>query len=637
MALGVSLLNQSQMIITFIILIITLALFIWGKWRADFVALLSLIALYLFGILDTEQALSGFSNMAVIMMGALFVIGEGLTRTGLSSWVGEQFVRVGGSSQTRLMIVLLLGTALVGAFVSSFGAIAIMMPIVIAASWRTGSTPSRFLIPLSFVGIVGGLLTLVSMAPNIIVTDLLANAGLRPFGFFEFSLIGVPLLLTAVIFMITAGKKLLPDQRGGQRPINLAALTEDLATEHALKEELFLLRVRYDSYLVGQTLAEAKIGQAYQVSVLRIEHIRDTAGSDYTTAVAETLRKLQADNQISVPGPHTTIRANDVLLVKGQTDRVNHLAADFNLGMEALDDHDGGLQQVLFTQEVGLSEIIIAPRSQYVGQTISESRMADLFNVQVLSIVRQGKGIDLRTARLKAGDVLLVRASWEQLELFQSRSRNFVVIGSPEATSRQVVEIGPKSITAVVALLVMILLMVSGLVTPVMATIIAAAIMVIGHSLTVEQATRAISIRNVLLLAALLPMSIALQETGGAALMADTLIDWIGPASPIILMAGIFLLTSAFAQVISVTASTVLIAPITLEVALDLGYAPHAFMIIVVVAAATAFLTPFATSTNLMVMTPGGYKFSDYTKVGLPLLLIVLIVSLILVPQIWPV
>ena len=166
------------------------------------------------------------------MMGALFVVGDGLTRTGLSSWVGEQFVRAGGNSQTRLMIVLLVGTALMGAFVSSFGAIAIMMPIVIAASWRTGSTPSRFLIPLSFVGVVGGLLTLVSMAPNIIVSDLLANAGLRPFGFFEFSLIGVPLLVTAVIFMITAGKKLLPEQRSGQQPVNLAALTEDLATEH---------------------------------------------------------------------------------------------------------------------------------------------------------------------------------------------------------------------------------------------------------------------------------------------------------------------------------------------------------------------------------------------------------------------
>ena len=199
------------------------------------------------------------------------------------------------------------------------------------------------------------------------------------------------------------------------------------------------------------------------------------------------------------------------------------------------------------------------------------------------------------------------------------------------------VEFGPKSIGAIVALLVMILLMVSGLVTPVMATIIAAAIMVLGRSLTVEQATRAISIRNVLLLAALLPMSIALQVTGGAELIANTLIDWIGPASPIVLLAGIFLLTSAFAQVISVTASTVLIAPITLEVAINLGFDPHAFLIIVVVAAATAFLTPFATSTNLMVMTPGGYKFSDYTKVGLPLLVVIMIVSLILVPLIWPV
>ncbi|MDX1414302.1 MAG: SLC13 family permease [Candidatus Promineifilaceae bacterium] len=624
------------MIITFIILFITLALFIWGRWRADFVAFLALIALYLFGVLDTEQALSGFSNMAVIMMGALFVVGEGLTLTGISSWLGEQFVRVGGESQTRLLVVLLLGTAVMGAFVSSFGAIAIMLPIVIAASWRMGSTPSRFLIPLSFVGVVGGLLTLVSMAPNIIVSDLLANLGLRPFGFFEFGLIGVPLLVTAVVFMVTAGRRLLPEQRGGQRPVNLAALAEDLAADYDLKEELFLLRVRFDSLLVGKTLAEAQIGELYKVSVLRIDHMRERVGSEPLSAVVERLRKLHVDDQISVPGPASVVEANDVLLVLGRTDHVHHLATELKLGLEPLREGGEELQHALFTQEVGLAEIIIAPRSQYVGQTIAESRLSDFYNAQVLNIVRQGHMINLRTSRLQAGDVLLVRATWDQLELFKSRSRNFVVIGSPEAASRQVVEIGPRSVTAVVALLVMIILMISGWVTPVMATIIAAAIMVLGRSLTVEQATRAISLRNVLLLAALLPMSIALQVTGGAELIANVLVRWIGPASPIFLLAGIFLLTSAFAQVISVTASTVLIAPITLEVALDLGYNPHAFMIIVVVAAATAFLTPFATSTNLMVMTPGGYQFSDYTRIGLPLLLVIMIVSLILVPLIWP-
>jgi di/tricarboxylate transporter len=295
------------------------------------------------------------------------------------------------------------------------------------------------------------------------------------------------------------------------------------------------------------------------------------------------------------------------------------------------------LQEILFTPEMGLSEIVIAPRSRYIGHTVTEMRFADRFNVQVLSILRQGEEIDLRYSLLEAGDVLLVRATWEQLELYKQESHNFVVIGSPEAASQQVFKLGRSSITSMFSLLLMVVLLVTGVVPPVMAALIAAAVMVLGGSLTVKQASDAIVLNNVILLAALLPMSTALQVTGGADLIANSIVNLLGETSIVILLAGVFLLTSAVTQVISNTAAAVLIAPIALQVALELRYSPHAFLMAVAVAAATGFLTPFSTPTNLLVMTPGGYKFGDYALVGLPLLILILIASMLLLPIIWPV
>ena len=621
------------MYITFLILAVTIALFIWGRFRADLVAVLSLIALYLFGILDIEQALSGFSNPTVIMLAALFVVGEGLTRSGMSGWVGEQMIRLGGSSEIRLKLILLTGTAMIGAFISNTGTVAIMMPVIAAAAWRIGSIPSLFLIPLAFVANISGLLTLVGTPPNIIVSDVLAETGLRPFGFFEFSLIGVPLLLVTLVFMVTVGKRLLPIRRAARKPVDLAELTEQLAADHTLPDQLFLLQVQPGSILAGKTLSEAGLGRDYQVTVLKIDHKTDLPGEGFDVIP----HQLGVDGTIIQPGAGSIIRPGDLMVVKGGHDSVSRLASDCGMFFQLLDETEINLQEILFTPEMGLSEIVIAPRSRYIGHTVTEMRFADRFNVQVLSILRQGDEIDLRYSLLEAGDVLLVRATWDQLELYKQESHNFVVIGSPEAASQQIFKLGRSSITAMFSLLLMVVLLVTGVVPPVMAAMIAAAVMVLGDSLTVKQASDAIVLNNVILLAALLPMSTALQVTGGADLIANSIVNLLGGTSIIILLAGVFLLTSAVTQVISNTAAAVLIAPIALQVALELRYSPHAFMMAVAVAAATGFLTPFSTPTNLLVMTPGGYKFGDYARVGLPLLTIILIASLLLLPLIWPV
>jgi di/tricarboxylate transporter len=308
----------------------------------------------------------------------------------------------------------------------------------------------------------------------------------------------------------------------------------------------------------------------------------------------------------------------------------------FNLGVQPIDEDQGQLKEVLFTQEVGLAEVLITPRSDYVGLTVREGQFGQKYGVQVLSVARQDTSVDQKMTRLRFGDSLLVRGAWGAIRILKDESRNFVVVGSPEAMAREVVGLGRHTIVAVLALLGMVVLMLTGLVPTVIATLIAGCVVVLGGCLTVEEAYRSVSWETVILIAAMLPMSTALQVTGGAKFIADGLVNSLGALGPLLLMAGVFLLTVAFSQVISNTATTVLVAPVALGAALEMGVSPHAMLMMVVVGASSAFLTPIASPPNTLVMTPGGYRFDDYVKAGLPLLVLFLAASLLLVPLIWP-
>jgi di/tricarboxylate transporter len=624
------------MILTFVILVTTILLFIWGKFRPDLVALLSLLALYLTGIINTEQALAGFANSTVIMVAALFVLAEGLSRAGVTAWLGQQLLNQAGGSEVRLLTMLMTGTAALSAFLSNTGTVAMLLPAVVAAAWRTRSVPSKFLIPLAFAANTGGLLTLIGTPPNIVVADVMAGAGLRPFGFFEFALVGLPLLLTFVLFTAFFGRRLLPAREVSDRPIDLAAAVDELAEVYSLEGNLFRLRVRQGSSLVGQTLAGAGLGRDYDLTVLRIESV-SAEGSESERRhrpLWDTLETLRHD-EVLFPRRDTVIRPQDVLLVKGTQDSVQGAMVRFNLGVQPIDEADDQLTEVLLSQEVGLAEVLVTPRSDYVGLTVSEGQFAQKYGVQVLRIGRQDTPADQKTARLQFGDSLLVRGTWEAIRLLKDEGRNFVVVGSPEAMAREVVGLSPQMLVSVLALVGMVILILTGLVPTVIAAMMAAAVVILGRCITMQEAYRSISWETVVLIAAMLPMSTALQVTGGAEFIADVLVNTLGAFHPLTLMAGAFLLTAVFSQVISNTATTVLVAPIVLQAALEMGVSPYAMLMMVVVGASSAFLTPIASPPNTLVMTPGGYRFNDYVKVGLPLLVIFLVVSLALVPLIW--
>jgi di/tricarboxylate transporter len=630
------------MILTFVILAITIIFFIFGRLRADVVALLSLLTLFLAGIITLDQALSGFGDSTVIMIAALFVIGDGLSRTGVTAWLGERMLRLAGNNKVRLLVVMMAATAILSAFISNTGTVATLMPAVISAAWRIGSVPSKFLMPLAFAANTGGLLTLTGTPPNIIVNQSLLSAGLDGFGYFEFALIGLPLLVAAILYMVLVGRKLLPARKVEERPAGLTESVGELARDYTIESSLYWLRVRYGSRLVGLTLEEAALGRDYNVSVIRIEHPIRVNGrqADQTIlksrGVIESLEKLQTDHVDPVPGPGTKISANDVLLVKGSQDAIDRVMVWFNVGVQKASGADQDLAEMLLSHEVGIAEVLLTPRSAYIGRTVSQGHFAEKFNVQVLNIRRQHKQVEFSQSRLRFGDALLVRGRWKDIELLGNERRNFVVVGSPESMARQVVELNRQAVIASLALISMIILMVTGFVPTVIAALIAAIVMVLGGCLSMEQAYRSVSWSSVILIAAMIPMSIALQVTGGAEFLADALVDSLGSFGPLALMSGVFLLTTALSQVINNSATTVLVSPIVLQAANDLGVSPYPMMMIVAISASTAFLTPIGTTTNLMVSAPGSYSFNDFIKLGLPLVVIFLLLSLALVPMIWP-
>ncbi len=629
------------MVLTFTILAVTIFLFIFGRWPADLVALVSVLVLFLGGILSLDQALSGFASSTVIMIAALFIVGEGLSRTGVTAWLGQKMLSAAGNQKIRLLVVVMAGTALLSAFISNTGTVATLLPAVSSAAWHVGSVPAKFLMPMAFAANSGGLLTLTGTSPNIIVNDVLAASGEQPFGYFEFALIGLPLLLAAIVYMVAIGRRLLPSRKAEERPPELTESMGELAEDYVLPGNIYRLRVRNGSALIGQTLEQARLGRDYSISVLSMRRGsaigKEPSGLERSRQIVrEGIDRLQSDLVDEVPGPEAVVKVNDILIVKGSSKALQRLMFRFNLAVQRADTEQEELTSDLISHEIGLAEVVIAPRSAYRRRTVAQGQFAKKYGVQVLSLRRRDQAINLKNRRLAVGDALLVRGTWENIELLKNERRNFVVVGSPEEMLRQVVELSPQAIVAVLALLGMIFLMVSGLVPVVIAALLAAVVMVIGKCLSMPQAYRTISWNSVVLIAAMIPMSIALQETGGAEFIADGLINTLGSVGPIALMAGIFVATTALSQVVSNSATTVLMAPIVLQVGLDMGLSVRPLMMIVAVSASTAFLTPIGTTTNLMVTTPGDYKFQDFLRVGIPLVILFMVIRLILVPIIWP-
>ena len=611
------------MTLMLIILTITIGLFVWGKYSPDVIALVSMLSLFLCGIINLNETLSGFSNPTVIMIAALFIIGEGLSQTGWTALAGKKLIELAGKSVPKLLVIIILGSGVLSGFVSNTGTVATLLPATISSAWSIGTMPSKILIPVAFGSNTGGLLTLTGTPPNIIANNALIDAGFEGFSFFEFGLIGLPLLIIALLYFRYIGFKVLPKNKTNNKPINIDSTLHEWIKGYEIDNDYYQLRIRSASPLINTKISEWDLENKYHIHLIRLKRRHPN-------------RLKGTQPFIEFPENDTDLRYHDIITVKGNTADINKIMIEFRLGLLPKESAKTELRTNLINQEVGMSEVLISLNSQLVGRKIKLKEYFKRYEIQLLAASRNREPFLEEEMRVNAGDSFIIRGPWENIEKLKDQHKHIVVVGSPEEMLKDVDKLTPKSYIALGALFLMIAMLVLKLVPGSIAALISAGIVLFTGCVPFSKAYKSISFTSVVMIAAMIPMGVAIQKTGAAELISNSLIGFLGKENPTLLLAGIFILTTTFSQFINNSATAVLMAPIVLLAAGTVGISPEPLLITVAVSASTAFLTPIGTTTNAMVISSGNYKFMDYFKVGLPLLIIFLITTLLLVPIIWP-
>ena len=611
----------TPMNITLIILLVSSIFFMQGKVRADLVAICALLALVVTGILLPSEALSGFSNPVVIMMIGLFVVGGGIFRTGLAKLISSKILRLAGESEIRLFVLVMLVTASIGAFVSNTGTVAVMMRIVVSIAVSAKVSPKRFLMPLAFASSMG-ILTLIATPPNMIVSNELEKNGFEALSFFSFTPVGLVCLAVGIVVLYFLSKFFLSDEDGKENNDKKSGKSlTDLTHEYQL-HKLTHISISDDSDMIGKTLRELQIPNRYNISIVTVEKI--VGGGRFRKNTSEV-----------VAGPNTIIEKGDVLVCYGKKSNISRFIDENNFSV--LEDVEKGTDIFDF-QEIGIAEVFIMPNSKLVNRTIIDAHFRDEFNVNILGIQRKNeyKMSDLQNEKLHSGDALLIQGTWTDIANLGDRQEDLVLVGQPLKEAAKVT-INHKAPVAAVIMALMVIAMVTNIVAPVIAVMSAAVLMVITGCLrNVEEAYKNINWESVVLIAGMMPMAVAFEKTGAAALISDTLVGGLGSYGPYALLAGVYFGTSILTMFISNSATALLFAPIGIQAAANMGVSPYPFMFAVAVAASMCFASPFSTPPNALVMSAGRYKFIDYIKVGLPLQIIMGIVMILVLPLLFP-
>jgi di/tricarboxylate transporter len=771
---------------TLVILGIAILLFVTERLRVDVVALLVLVALAITGLVTPTEALSGFSNLAVVTVWAVLILSGGLARTGVASLLGRQVLRLGGTGEVRLLVIIMLTVGVLSGFMNDIGVAALFLPVVIDIARRVGLPPSKLLIPLAFATLLGGLNTLIGTPPNILVSEALRDAGLRPFQMFDYSPVGVAVMLSGVAFMALIGRHLLPS-RDITREVKGNG-GSDLRTLYELRERLLVVQLPPESPLAGKTLAESRLGSAFklnvvailrdsqtelaprpgtllqpgdrllvegrldQLSELRGSHLKveedqlpmerlisteivmaEVALSPRSAFSGQTLREIDFRRNFGLnvlaiwrdSAPRRTslqdtpLQRGDVLLVQGPRVRLEALQTDPNFLVSSAE------QAEVYRLHERLIALSVPTGSTLVGKTLSESRMGDAFGLSVLGIVRQGSTLLMPepNERLQSEDTLLVEGNPEdfstlrglwgleidhptELDLEELESEQvglFDVVLSPFSTlagktlrelrfrekhglsvlaiwrdgrayrtnlrdmalkfgdalllyghRENLVRLGsepdflvltemaqeaPRLNKAPIAVLVMVSVLASvifGWLPIAIAAVMGVVLMLITGCLTIEEAHRFIEWKAVFLIAGMLPLGVAMERTGAASFLAEGMVNFVGELGPLAIMTSLFILAALASQVMPNPAVAVLLTPIALNTASETGISPYPLMMAIAVSASAAFLSPVGHPANVLIMGPGGYRFSDYIKVGAPLTLVVLVIVMVVLPIFWP-
>jgi len=599
----------------FLLIAVTAALMASNRIRFDIVALLVVLTLMLSGILTPGEALAGFGSPVVMLVACLLVVGEMLDRTGVAAAIGDWILKKGGSNETRLYIVIMVSAGLLGAVMSSTAVVAIFIPIVLRVAAETKLQASRLLMPMSYAALISGMLTLIATTPNLVVSEELKGAGYSEFGFFSFTPVGLAVLVVAIAYILLLGRRLLPRQELDLSTAPGARSMFDIWADYSVDRLYRSAVIGAHSPLVGVSIKEAALNTRFEVRVLGI--VRGTGAGE---------------ERMPSPQSSTVLQAGDTLLFNGSEDAMARLMEELRLTLFTPTQRN--VQRWLW--ELGAATVLIHPESELIGKSLCDAQFRSRNRLHVLGMRRHRERIsDYEHVKLASADSLFVMGSWSDVKQLQSQHHDFIVTEMP-VEQAQVVPEYRRMPLALAILSVMVLLSIFNVIPLVATVIIAALAAVFTRCMTMEDAYRSIHWSSLVLVAGMLPMADALEKSGGTALIVDALMQGVGDAGPGMMLTVMFFLTAALGLFLSNTASAVLVAPIAIFAAESLGVSPYPFAVAVLIAASAAFVTPVSTPVVTLVVEPGRYQFTDFVKIGVPLLLLTWLTTLLVAPMIFP-
>lgn len=596
----------------FLVLLVVVLLLLWGKFPMELVGLASIVALVLIGAVTQQEATEGFGNGVVVTLGGLFVVGGALIKTGIAQFAGDVMERLSQGRPVRLLMLVVLVAATLSTVLSSTGTVALLIPAVVNASRTAGRSPSKFLIPLAYGSLIGGMITLVGGTPNLIANGSLIELGREGLAFFSFAWVGVPILLTALVYFALVGYRLLPDRVDVGSKFTPPSIDE-LLLEYGVYDDLHKVTLPSEERWDPVTLADLRLRSDYHIDVLAVRE-RGTGLIIPPTA-----------NTVLVPGM--------VIFVKALPEHLK-LAAD-EFGIDARPYKAGPSDTPIAGR--ALAELLLVPRSSLAGKSLAEARFFRRYGVRVVRVRRGGMNLDgdVAETRLRFGDALLVEGSVSKLAELEREKFDFVVIGPPQG-SHKIKGLDRSGKIALSICIAMLLCIGFNWLTPAIAGVSAAIAMILFRCLSLEDAYASIQWSSLLLVATMLPLGTALTNTGGLDFLAEGLLHFVGDRGPYAALVGVYLVSTLLGQVMSNTATALLLMPLAVDISKTLNVAPEPMLLGVAFGAAMSFLTPVASPVNTLVMVPGEYRFGDFVKLGLPLHILATTICLVVVPWVYP-
>ena len=607
--------------VTLTVLFVTVFFFILGRHRSDLISICALLSLLLAGVLTPTEAISGFSNSVIMIIGGMFVVGGAIVRSGLASIISQRILRVAGTNQNVLFALIMFITGVFGALVSNTGTVAIMMPIVVSMALSLDASPGRFLMPLAFMSSMGGMLTLIGNAPNIVANEAYVKAGFESLTLFSFFPVGVVCFSFGMLVLVPFSSFMLARMEKGKGVVKGSGFSlKELADRYHLDTNMHKLRVLPQSDMVGRSLADIGLTKRFGVLIQGIRRKRDT--------------RLSHTDQIA-PGPKVVIEAGDVLYALGSDEHIAELMEACTLKRAHHHGKDSSADTYCF-DSIGICELVLMSSSRLVGLTIEASGLRAQFGVTVLGIHRGEQYIleDMRNEVLHSGDALLVQATWDNIVRLEEEATHWVVVGRPREHAT-VSKGNPIFVAAVIVL--MVVCMTAGFLSTVTAVMAAAVACILGGCFkNMEEVYSFVNWETLVMIATMLPMSMAMEKVG-IVHAASTAMTAVGTAyGPYMALAAVYGITSALNIVISFTPLTLLVSPVAIQIAVTLGYSPLPFIIGVATSASMCFASSFSTPSNALVVSPGRYTFLDYLKVGLPMQVLLGIIMVFVLPIFFP-